>query len=83
MAPVISAIILAAGEAKRMGKPKLLLPLGQGTILEQTIDNFANSKVNEIIVVLGNRVEEMINIIASRPVIVAVNPDYRHGMSTS
>jgi len=79
----IGCIVLAAGESKRMGKPKLLLPLGQGTILEQTIDNFLNSRVNEVIVVVGDRAEEMINLIASRPVIVAVNPAYRNGMSTS
>ena len=79
----IECIILAAGESKRMGKPKLLLPLEQGTVLEQTIDNFLNSKVDEVIVVVGNRAEEMTNLIANRPVVVAVNPVYRHGMSTS
>ena len=83
MALVISAIILAAGESKRMGKPKQLMPLGQGTILEQTIDNLLNSKMNEVIVVVGNRAEEMTNLIAGRPITIAVNPAYRHGMSTS
>jgi len=80
---MISAIVLAAGESKRMGKPKLMLPLGKSTILEQTIDNFLNSKVDEIIMVLGNRAKGMLNLIASRPVIVAINPAYRRGMSTS
>ena len=79
----IGCIVLAAGESKRMGKPKLLLQLGQGTILEQTIDSFLNSGLNEVIVVVGDRSEEMTNLIASRPVTVAVNPDYRNGMSTS
>ena len=56
----IKCVVLAAGKSKRMGKPKLLLPLGQGTILEQTIDNFLNSKVNEVIVVVGYRAKEVI-----------------------
>ena len=79
----IECIVLAAGESKRMGKPKLLLPLGQGTILEQTIDNFLNSRVDKVIVVVGDRAEKMTRLIAKRPVKVAVNPIYRQGMSTS
>jgi len=80
---MVSAILLAAGESKRMGKPKLLLPFGKGTILGQTIDNLLSSKVNEIIVVVGYRAQEMIKAIANRPVKVVVNPIYHQGMSTS
>jgi len=80
---MISAIVLAAGESKRMGKPKLMLPLDKGTILEQTIDNFLNSEVDEVITVLGYRAKEMGKLIASRPVKIATNPAYRRGMSTS
>ncbi len=83
MPSTISALILAAGESKRMGKPKLLMRWGQGTVLEQTIDNFLNSKVNEVVVVAGYRAEEMTNLIASKPVTVAVNQAYRRGLSTS
>ena len=80
---MISAIVLAAGQAKRMGKPKLLLPFGGSTILEQSIDNLLESKVGEIIVVVGDRAQEMIETIGDRPVKVIINPDYRQGMSTS
>ncbi len=83
MPSLISVIILAAGESKRMGKPKQLLPLGKTTILEQTIDNYLNSEVNEVIVVLGHRAEEGKGIIAARPVKLAINPNYQQGMSTS
>ncbi|MFC1951439.1 molybdenum cofactor cytidylyltransferase [Chloroflexota bacterium] len=81
--PMISAIILAAGESKRMGEPKLLLPFGSSTILEQSIDNLLNSGVGEVIAVVGDRAQEMIKRIAHRPVKVALNPDYGEGMSTS
>jgi len=80
---MVSAILLAAGESKRMGEPKQLMPLGQSTILEQAINNLLNSAVNEIIVVLGHRAEEMIKTIAAKPVKIAINPDYWQGMSTS
>lgn len=79
----IECIVLAGGESKRMGRPKLLLPLGQSTVLEQTVDNLLNSEVNRVIVVLGDRAEEVVKPIANRAVAVAVNPDYRRGMSTS
>ena len=83
MAIMISAVILAAGESTRMGKPKQLMRLGEVTLVEQTIDNFLNSKVNEIIVVLGHRAEEVASLISNRPVTIAFNPNYRQGMSTS
>lgn len=80
---MVSVILLAAGESKRMGKPKLLLPFGKGTVLGQTIDNLLSSKVGEVIVVVGYKAQGMIKAIANRPVKVVVNPFYHQGMSTS
>jgi molybdenum cofactor cytidylyltransferase len=80
---MISAILLAAGQSKRMGEPKQLMRFGQSTILEQAIDNLLGSGVNEVIVVLGYRAGEVRRLIATRPVRLAVNPDYEQGMSTS
>ncbi len=80
---VISTIILAAGESKRMGQPKQLMSLGSTTIMEQTVDNFLSSAVDQIIVVLGYRAEELAKLIDDRPVTIAVNPDYAQGMGTS
>ncbi|HEY55718.1 MAG TPA: nucleotidyltransferase family protein [Dehalococcoidia bacterium] len=80
---MVSAIMLAAGQAKRMGRLKQLMPLGKSTILEQSLDNLLGSKVGEVIVVLGHRAEEIKKIIAARPLKIAVNKDYRQGMGTS
>jgi molybdenum cofactor cytidylyltransferase len=80
---MISAIVLAAGESNRMGKPKQIMPLGESTILEQAIDNILSSIVDETIVVLGHEAEEVRKTIAARPVRIAVNTDYRQGMSSS
>jgi molybdenum cofactor cytidylyltransferase len=60
MQPMLSAILLAVGESKRMGEPKQLMPFGQSTLLEQAINNLMNSAVDEIIVVLGYKAEEVI-----------------------
>lgn len=80
---MISAILLAAGESKRMGQPKQLMPLGNSTILEQTIDNLLNSRVSEVILVLGYRAEAVVEKIATRLVKIAINPAYHQGVSTS
>ncbi len=80
---MISAIILAAGEAKRMGKLKQLLPLGKCTVLEKTIKNVVASRVDETIVVLGYQADKIIPKIATTTVKIVVNPHYSGGMSTS
>ena len=80
---VISAILLAAGESRRMGSPKLLLPFKNSTILEQAVDNLLSSTVDEVIVVVGHKAEEMSKKLADRPVKLVLNPDFHKGMSTS
>ena len=83
MPAMISVILLAAGESKRMGNLKQLMPFGRSTIMEQPIDALLGSAVDEVIVVVGHRSEEVIKTIGTRPVKLAVNPDYMQGMSTS
>jgi molybdenum cofactor cytidylyltransferase len=80
---MLSAILLAAGKSQRMGKLKQLMPLGKSTILEQAIDNLLSSAVNEVIVVVGYKAEEITKTIAAKPVKIIANPNYGEGMSTS
>ena len=80
---MLSAILLAAGKSQRMGKLKQLMPFGESTILEQTIDNLLNSAADETIVVLGHKAEEITKTIATKPIKIIVNPNYGEGMSTS
>ena len=35
--PFCTTVVVAAGQSRRMGKDKLLLPLGEGTVLEHTL----------------------------------------------
>ena len=80
---MISAILLAAGESKRMGKTKQLMPLGGKTIVEHSLDNLLASQVNEVVVVTGKQADIVAKTIANRPVKIVINPDYAQGMSTS
>jgi molybdenum cofactor cytidylyltransferase len=80
---MISAILLAAGQSKRMGKLKQLMPFGQSTIVGQAVDNLLNSAVNEVIVMVGYMAEDVTKAIAAKPIKLVINPDYEQGMSTS
>jgi molybdenum cofactor cytidylyltransferase len=80
---MLSAILLAAGESKRMGEPKQLMPLGSSTLVGQAIDNLLNASVDETIVVVGHKAKEITKAIATKPVKIMLNPNYRQGMSTS
>ncbi|MCL6447381.1 MAG: molybdenum cofactor cytidylyltransferase [Armatimonadetes bacterium] len=83
MALFVSAIILAAGQGKRMGAQKLLLPLAGRTMIERVVDAALASRVGEVITVLGYRAEETAQVLAGKPVRLVVNPDYARGQSTS
>ena len=49
----ITALILAAGQSKRMGQPKMLLPWGETTVLGQVIETVQRAGIAEILVVTG------------------------------
>ena len=83
-----TAIILAAGEADRMGKLKQLLPWQDKTILETVIDNVLASELidDEVRVVLGaeaERVKKKIDYYNDPRFRIKENPDYSRGMSSS
>ena len=60
---MISAIILAAGESKRMGQPKMLLPWGTITVLGQVISTFRQAGVNQILVVTGGAHQQVEQVV--------------------
>ncbi len=80
----VGAIVLAAGAGTRMGdRVKQLLPWAGKTLVENAIDVALHSAVDEKIVVLGARAEEIRAVIGSLPVRVVVNPQWEEGHSTS
>ena len=79
----VSAILLGAGESKRMGVNKLSLPWGKETVLEHCLRTLLRSNVKEVILVLSDRTKGMGSRFKGRGVKVVMNPRYRGGMSTS
>lgn len=80
---MISAILLAAGQSRRMGRFKQLLELGEKTFIEHCVDNLRASRVEEIIVVTGHREAEVRSVLERAQVRFAHNARYRSGMSSS
>lgn len=80
---MISAILLAAGESRRMGEFKQLLRLDDKTFVEHCVDNLLGSRVSEVIVVTGHRESEVRSALGDRPVRFAHNADYQSGMASS
>ncbi len=80
---MIRAIILAAGESRRMGTPKLLLPYGEKTIIETVVKCVVSSQVDETLVVLGSERETIEEKIKRFPVKIVFNPDFQRGMLSS
>jgi molybdenum cofactor cytidylyltransferase len=79
----VSAIILAAGKAKRMGHNKLLMNIGGNTIIEHTVHNVLQSRFHEVLVILGYQAGKIQEILRDKPVQIVINRDYEKGISTS
>jgi molybdenum cofactor cytidylyltransferase len=80
---MIWAMILAAGESKRMGKPKLLLPFQNKTIIETLIEKVILSTADKTLVVLGSDSEKIEEKIKKFPLKITCNPHFKKGMLSS
>lgn len=80
----VSAIVLAAGESKRMaGRNKLLLPLEEKTIVECAVDAILEARVDDVIVVLGHEAAAIQKVLQKRALRFTFNPNFRGGMASS
>lgn len=80
---MISAILLAAGESKRMGRPKQLLEWQGTTLLQHTLKSLIDSDADEIVLVLGHEAALIRKSLPALPIKIVTNPDYKQGMATS
>ena len=82
---MISSILLAAGQSKRMrGENKLLKKYKKKYLINHILNSLVKSKVNKIIVVLGyeNRKIKKISL-KSKKITFVFNSQYLKGISTS
>lgn len=82
---IVGAVVLAAGKSERMGQNKLLLPLNGKPLIENVLNALSAADVAEQVIVLGHKLEEIVEVIKPRlgRVKIALNVDYEKGMVSS
>jgi len=82
---IVGAVVLAGGKSERMGQNKLLLCLNGKTLIETNLDALTAARINDQVVVLGHRLEDIVEVIKPRlgRVKLALNVDYEKGMVSS
>jgi molybdenum cofactor cytidylyltransferase len=79
----ITALLLAAGESKRLGVNKLLLDMGGETLVERVVDVLLQSQVDEVLVVAGFEAELVRQRLQGKPIRLVLNRHYQEGMASS
>ena len=82
--PSIAAVILAAGQSRRMGQVnKLLAKIGGQPMVTWVVDAALASQVAAVYVIVGHEGDKVRRALADRKVTFVENPDYEAGLSTS
>jgi len=80
----LSAILLAAGESRRMGTVnKLTLPIAGTPLLRRTAETLARSGLAELVVVVGYEQEVTRELLQGIPARIVYNEAYSEGQMTS
>lgn len=81
---MIDAVVLAAGESRRMGTSKQLLEVDGVPLLRRTVRILREAAVlRKLIVVLGANAEQHLDALSQEEVQIVVNHHWQKGMGTS
>jgi molybdenum cofactor cytidylyltransferase len=81
---MISAVILAAGESRRMGaQNKLLLQIGSEVLIRKFVESVCASAADAVLVVLGHEAEKIKAVLQDLTVSFVNNTCFEEGMTTS
>ena len=79
----IGAVILAAGESSRFGRPKQLVQFRGKSLVRRVVDAAKDANCSAIVVVLGSKREQIERELKETDAIVAENRDWRRGIGSS
>ena len=80
----VVAILLAAGQSRRMGAFKPLLPFGKTTVINSCVNSLGAGGVEDVVVVAGHRATELkASLVEVESIHFIVNPDPQSEMSAS
>ncbi len=82
--PRIGALLLAAGQSRRMGGPnKLLAEIDGLPMVARVAQRLLASRARPIVAVLGNQADEVDRALGKLPIERVRNPEFADGLSTS
>lgn len=80
----ISAVLLAAGESRRMGElNKLGMDVGGESLLRRTANILLASELQEVVVVLGHETDKTLPLLEGLPLKTVTNEFFQEGQMTS
>ena len=80
----IAAVILAAGQSRRMGKANKLMEVVNGKpMMLHAVDAAIEAGTKPVVVVTGHEPERIEQTVEGRSVTIVHNPDFANGLSTS
>jgi molybdenum cofactor cytidylyltransferase len=81
--PVVGGLLLAAGGSERLGRPKQLLPYGDGTLLGHTLEVARSCPFDQLVVAIGGAADDVRVQVDLTGADVVVNDAYGAGCSSS
>src|SRR3954447_9972652 len=81
--PFVSGLVLGAGGSRRLGRPKQLLPFGDGTLLGHVVGVARECRFDQLVVALGGAADEVGAAVDLAGTDVVVNDAYGTGCSSS
>ncbi|WP_426515461.1 nucleotidyltransferase family protein [Diaminobutyricibacter sp. McL0618] len=79
----VAGLVLAAGGSRRLGRPKQLLPYGDGVLLDAALAVARRSGFAQVVVALGGAQDEVTQVVDLDGIEIADNPDFAAGCSSS
>jgi len=79
---MIGAVVIAAGESRRMGRNKLLIEIGGKPLIERVVSSFGGV-ADELVVVIGHKPEQNTPLLKKIGARWVVNEGYADGMASS
>ncbi|MCW3050470.1 MAG: molybdenum cofactor biosynthesis protein [Solirubrobacterales bacterium] len=81
--PFVSGLVLAAGGSSRLGRPKQLLPYGDGTLLGHVLEVARACPFDQLVVAVGGHADDVRAGVDLGGADVVVNDAYGEGCSSS
>jgi molybdenum cofactor cytidylyltransferase len=79
----VTGLVLAAGGSRRLGRPKQLLPVGAGTLLDATLSVVRRCGLDQVVVAVGSAADAVLEVVDLSGCDVVRNDAYGAGCSSS